>query len=183
MRHIALCLKWDLESLEENRMIMERKIELLTAFEKGKTVEIYHKPDGKWYKVNHDIWDFQDGTYRIKPIEDNAFKIGDVLVEKAEEGKANPKLYKCIDIGRNQVYYFEDGSVLAKELVNSKFINIADVLWFFTGVTSEDTHKLLNTTMETIREVQEYYKDSIRDITPMYSIGFRLPITNKETNK
>ena len=37
-------------------MIIERKIELLTAFEKGKTVEIYHKPDGKWYKVNHDIW-------------------------------------------------------------------------------------------------------------------------------
>ena len=119
--------------------------------------------------------DFQDGTYRIKPIEDNAFKIGDVLVEKAEEGKANPKLYKCTDIGRNQVYYFEDGSVLAKELVNSKFINIADVLWFFTGVTTEDTYKLLNTTMETIREAQEYYKGSVRDITPMYSMGFRLP--------
>lgn len=32
-------------------------------------------------------------------------------------------------------------------------------------------------------QVQEYYKGSVRDITPMYSMGFRLPITNKETNK
>ena len=47
MRHIALCLKWDLEYLEENKMKLEEKIELLTAFEQGKTVEIYHQPDGK----------------------------------------------------------------------------------------------------------------------------------------
>ena len=130
MRHIALCLKWDLEYLEENKMIMERKIELLTAFEKGKTVEIYHKPGSKWYKVNHDIWNFQDGTYRIKSDRDTKFKVGDTLVFKDSEEGLCPMTYTITDIDETN-YKFEYTSPTAIEEVNKDFINERDVLWYF----------------------------------------------------
>lgn len=165
-------------------MTLEEKIKIITAYHNKETVERLYEYGGieAWQPVGLDAWDFELGQYRIKPNSVPKFKVGDVLVDKTEEGKANPTLYKCTFVG-NHIYYFEDDVALAKEIVHSKFINIAEVLWFFTGVTPENTNKLLNTTMTTIRDVQNYYKDHIRDITPIYSIGFRLPIINKETDK
>ena len=68
-------------------MNLEEKIKILTAYEEGKTVETYYRSEGKWCKINQDVWDFEDGTYRVKSDRDTKFKVGDTLVFKnSEEG-------------------------------------------------------------------------------------------------
>lgn len=161
-------------------MTLEEKIELITAYHNKETVErLFEYDEVKvWQPVNIEVWNFTTEQYRIKPNSAPKFKVDDVLVDTKEEGIANPRLYKCTKVD-NDCYYFDNRAVRSKEFAHNNFINISEVLWFFTGVTSENANKLLNTTMETIRDVQKYYGDHIRDITPMYSIGFRLPKANK----
>jgi len=165
-------------------MTLEEKIKIITAYHNKETVERLYEYDGVevWQPVGLDAWNFELGQYRIKPNSAPKFKVGDVLVDKTEEGKANPALYKCTEIS-NDWYYFDGGVGRSKKFAHSNFIDINEVLWFFTGVTPDNANKLLNTTMTTIPDIQEYYKGQITDITPMYSIGFRLPISNKETDK
>ena len=167
-----------------NKITLEEKIKIITAYHNKEIVERLYEYDGveAWQPVGLDVWNFELGQYRIKPNSAPKFKVGDVLVDKTEEGKANPILYKCTHIEAN-IYCFDNDIAIAKEVAHSKFVNIAKVLWFFTGITPDNANKLLNTTMTTIPDIQEYYKGQITDITPMYSIGFRLPINNKETDK
>lgn len=154
MRHIALCLVWDLESLEENRMIIERKIELLTAFEKGKTVEIYHRPDGKWYKVNHDIWDFEDAVYRIKSDRDTKFKVGDTLVFMRVAGEPNPFRYEITEVTDDSYKFKHVSPSLIKE-VDETFISERDVLWYFEIYDYISKRYSMHPTRMTMSEMDE----------------------------
>lgn len=154
---------------------MEKKIELLTAFEQGKTVEIYHQPDGKWYKVNHDMWDFQDGTYRIKYDIGAKFNIGDTLVFKASEEGLCPMTYTIIDIDETH-YKFEHTSPTAIEEVDRDFTNERNVLWYFEIYDYISKEYSMYPRRITRAELEEKFAANHDTLSwkPMYSFGFKL---------
>ena len=55
-----------------------------------------------------------------------------------------------------------------------------EVLWFFTGITSDDTRVLLNDVMCTNLEAIKTYGESIYNIEPIYAMGFRQKVTEKD---
>lgn len=60
-------------------MKLEEKIELLTAYAKDKKlVEVYDENTDSWMIKVFDIWDFENGKYRIKSKIEPKFKAGDV---------------------------------------------------------------------------------------------------------
>lgn len=150
---------------------LQEKVAVSEAIDKGLSIQ-YSETDGEtddWEDLKTTELDFTLYTYRVKPSNHSSarFKVGDRIVNISDEGKFNPHIFT--------VKGFDNmGNYLWEETYNRSPIDVTD---------ANDTHKLLNTTMEIIRDVQEYYKGRVRDITPMYSMGFRLPITNKETNK
>lgn len=157
-------------------MIIERKIELLTAFEKGETVEIYHKPDGKWYKINHDIWNFQDGLYRIKPKHTFKFKVNDNLVCKEDANKPSPTIYTVINI--DDTGYILNGGEFEKspEIIEESYISEREVLWYFEVYDYIAKKYTMHPDRATIAEMDEEFGDNLDtlDWIPIYNLGFKL---------
>ena len=67
-----------------------------------------------------------------------------------------------------------------KEFVHNNFIKFDDVLWFFTGVTKDDTRVLLNDVMCTNLEAIKTYGEKVYNIEPIYAMGFRQKVTEKD---
>lgn len=164
-------------------MTLDEKIEILKAYSEGKTVEELVESCGMtyWRAVTQDNWYFELNQYRIKPNSEPKFKVGEFLVDKGDEGKANPVIYKCVRMADNW-YYFNGGIERTKEFVHNNFIKFDDVLWFFTGITADGTRVLLNDIMCTNLEAIKAYGENIYNIEPIYSIGFRLQVTDKDKN-
>lgn len=162
-------------------MTLDEKIEILKAYSEGKTVEELVESCGMtyWRQVTQDNWYFELNQYRIKPNSEPKFKVGNILLDLGEEGKANPSLYRCTGVSNNW-YYFDGGIERTKEFVHNHFIDIDEVLWFFTGITSEDTRVLLNDVMCTNLEAIKTYGESIYNIEPIYAMGFRQKVTEKD---
>lgn len=163
------------------RLTLDEKIEILKAYSEGKTVEELVESCGMtyWRQVTQDNWYFELNQYRIKPNSEPKFKVGEFLVDKGEEGKANPVIYKCIRIADNW-YYFNGGIERTKEFVHNNFIKFDDVLWFFTGITADGTRVLLNDIMCTNLEAIKTYGESIYNIEPIYAMGFRQKVTERD---
>lgn len=72
-------------------MKLEEKVELLTAYAKDKKlVEVYDENTDSWMIKVFDVWDFENGKYRIKSKIEPKFKAGNVLVCKTAENMLNP---------------------------------------------------------------------------------------------
>ena len=86
-------------------MTLDEKIEILKAYSEGKTVEELVGGGNYgvtyWRTVTQDNWYFELNQYRIKPNSEPKYKVGEFLVDKGEEGKANPVIYKCVRIADN----------------------------------------------------------------------------------
>ena len=164
-------------------LTLDEKIEILRAYANGETIEELVENCGMkyWRAVTQDNWYFELNQYRIKPNSEPKFKVGEFLVDKGEEGKANPEIYKCVRMADNW-YYFDGGIERTKEFVHNNFIKFDDVLWFFTGITSDDTRVLLNDVMCTNLEAIKTYGESIYNIEPISAMGFRLQVTEKDKN-
>lgn len=172
---MSLCLVWDLEYLEENKMTLEEKIKILTAYEEGKTVETYYRSEGKWCKINQDVWDFEDGTYRVKSDRDTKFKVGDTLVFKDSEEGLCPMTYTITDIDETN-YKFEYTSPTAIEEVDKDFINERDVLWYFEIYDYISKEYSMYPKRITRAELEKEYAskhDTFR-WKPIYALGFKL---------
>lgn len=165
-------------------MTLDEKIEILKAYSDGKTVEELVENCGMtyWRPVTQDNWYFELNQYRIKPNSEPKFKAGEFLVDKNEERKANPELYRCVRVDNN-MYTFNNGIERTKEFVHNNFLRLDDVLWFFTGVTKGNTRVLLRDIMYTRREAVEEYSGRVRDIEPIYAMGFRLKVTESKGTK
>ena len=67
-------------------MRLEEKIELLASYAKDKKlVEVYDENTDSWMIKVFDVWDFENGKYRVKTKIEPKFKAGDVLVCKTAE--------------------------------------------------------------------------------------------------
>lgn len=174
---MSLCLVWDLEYLEENKMTLEEKLKLIIAYHNKEIVERLYEYDGVevWQPVGLDAWNFELGQYRIKPNSAPKFKVGDVLVDKTEEGKANPTLYKCISV-ENTFYDFSNDTSIAKEVAHRDFINIADVLWYFEIYDYATKRYSMHPVRRTIPEMDEVFAANHDTLSwqPMYNLGFKL---------
>lgn len=173
MRHIALCLKWVLEYLEENKMTLEEKIELLTVYAKDKKlVEVYDDNTQNWICKVFDIWDFEGGKYRIKSkIKPPKFKAGDALVCKTAENMLNP-VKKVLD----DEYVLESSTITDREVIEDMFVSERDILWYFEFYDYASKEYSLSSTRNTIEKADKDfapYHDTSK-WQPMYLLGFRL---------
>lgn len=156
-------------------MNLEEKIKILTAYEEGKTVETYYRSEGKWCKINQDVWDFEDGTYRVKSDRDTKFKVGDTLVFKDSEEELCPMTYTITDIDETN-YKFEYTSPTAIEEVNKDFINERDVLWYWEFKTDGDW-SMPTSTRKSFQETLEITSIDGKSVTErriLYSLGFSI---------
>lgn len=168
-------------------MTLDEKLEIIKAYANGETVEELIESCGMsyWRQVTLDNWNFEYNKYRIKPNSEPKFKIGEFLVDKNDEGRANPEIYRCINVTNNM--YLFDGGVgrveRTKEFVHNNYLRLDDVLWFFTGVTKANTRVLLNDVMCTTLDAIKSYGKNIRNIEPIYAMGFRQIVTENEETK
>ena len=174
---MSLCLVWDLEYLEENKMTLEEKLKLITAYHNKEIVERFYEYDGVevWQPVGLDAWNFELGQYRIKPNSEPKYKVDDVLVDKTEEGRSNPVLYKCTGIGNNW-YYFNGKTERTKEFVHNNFIDINEVLWYFEAYDYVAKKYTMHPARMTIPEMDEKFAANHDTLSwkPMYNLGFKL---------
>ena len=161
-------------------MTLEEKIEILTAYKEGKTIETYDKASNEWCEKIHDIWDFEYGQYRIKPNKSAKFNIGDTLVFKSSEEGLCPMTYTIIDIDETH-YKFEYTSPSAIEEVDKDFINERDVLWYFEIYDYISKEYSMYPKRITRAELEKEYAANHDTLSwkSIYTLGFRLPKADK----
>ena len=178
MRHIALCLVWDLESLEENKMTANEKVDVVNAFYegKGRIVQVFNNATNRWEDVYFQIWDFEHNQYRIKPTKrTNKFDVGDTLVFKRVAGQPSPFRYEITEV-TDDSYKFKHVSPSLIEEADENFINERDALWYFEIYDHNDKKYYMHSTRKTIPKMDEEfeaYRDKL-SWEPMYNLGFKL---------
>lgn len=175
MRHIALCLVWDLEYLEENKMTLEEKIEVIKAYAEGKPVEAYDTIFRRWFEKGTDTWNFDIEEYRIKSDETTKFAVGDVLVFKIAERELCPTRYKVIGVSDNY-YEFDCTSPYSIKEADEDFINERDVLWYFEIYDYATKTYFLAPTRRTMEQMDKEYASNhdTHKWSPVYNLGFKL---------
>lgn len=157
------------------KITLEEKVKLITAYAEGKTIEIYNEYKDEWIYKLHDIWDFEEEIYRIEPEATTKFKVGDILVCKSDEGFGVVDRYEVTEVG--QEYYRLDDMVSKPcEAAELEFANIKDVLWFFETYDHISKRYSMHPTRMTIPEMDEEFganHDTLR-WKPMYNLGFKL---------
>ena len=164
------------------KITLEEKIEVIKAYAEGNPIEYFSKFHNNWFDKIHNIWDLEEGKYRIKPTKATAkFNVGDNLVFKMDENKVGPVIYKVIGVKEN-FYDFYNISSYTRNEAEQDFINVRDVLWYFEiydYVTK--TWKLLTYRRFTISEADSEFgvQHDTLSWKPMYNLGFKLKeITN-----
>lgn len=158
-----------------NKITLEEKIKLITAYAEGKTVDAYDTIFRRWFAKGTDTWDFDREEYRIRPNSAPKFKVGDRLVYKSDEGYTDIEVYEVTEA--TQEYYRLDDMVnKTPEYVEKEFINIKDALWYFEifDFISREGHIYpTRITMSDINKELAPYHDALM-WKPMYSLGFKL---------
>ena len=151
-------------------MKLEEKIELLTAYAKDKKlVEVYDENTDSWMIKVFDIWDFENGKYRVKTKIESKFRAGDVLVCKTAENMLNPTRFlvkKVLDdeyieaFSENTLWYFE--------------FKLKDIGW----ITPADNKRMTFTEASFTSLISLNYDDmetkAVLDRRILFSLGFQL---------
>ena len=172
-----------------NKMTLEEKIEVIKAYAEGKAVEVYDEDSGEGLTKQRDVWDFEYSQYRIKPEATTKFKVGDILVNKSEEGKANPTLFKVEEVCAEGCV-LNNSVITNSEIIEKGYVSERDVLWYFEWRTAKDqfvkdfevsevhsdTLKVSKNYRLTIDEATEVVKNTqyLMECYPMRVLGFRL---------
>lgn len=157
------------------KITLEEKVKLITAYAEGKTIEIYNEYKDEWIYKLHDIWDFEEEIYRIEPEATTKFKVGDILVCKSDEGFGVVDRYEVTKVG--QEYYRLDDMVSKPcEAAELEFANEREVLWFFELYDYVSKKYSMHPTRMTISEMDEEYAASHNTLSwkPIYALGFKL---------
>ena len=164
---------------------LQKKIEILQAMDKGLTIQ-YSETDGEkddWKDLKTIELDFSLYTYRVKPRHNfNArFKVGDKIVNLADEGKVNPPIFTVKD--------FDDmGNYLWEESYNRSPIDVTDAnckhidevyWWHVIHYKKEDKYTLAPTMMK-LGEVKGWANETY---SPIFEIGFRIPRGEQDDNR
>ena len=105
------------------------------------------------------------------------FKVGDVLLAKADEYQANPTRFEVSDI-KQGCYCFKDYKDKPINDIDRDYINERDVLWYFEGKSlySNEWKILCGATRQTIPNIEKLYKgkEEVMFWKPIYNLGFKL---------
>lgn len=157
-------------------MKLEEKIELLASYAKDKKlVEVYDKNTDSWMIKVFDVWDFENGKYRIKSKIEPKFKAGDVLVCKTAENMLNPTRFLVKKVFDDE-YELESSTITNREVIEDMFVSERDVLWYFEFYDYLNKEYSLSPTRNTIEKADKDfapYHDTSK-WQPMYLLGFRL---------
>ncbi|WP_103567454.1 hypothetical protein [Campylobacter concisus] len=157
-------------------MTLEEKLEVIKAYAEGKPIEYFSKFHNNWFDKIHNIWDLEEGRYRIKPKETAPkFKVGDVLVFIGDVNTAGITTYEITEV-KQGYYLFNNTSRRPIEEVEKEYISERDVLWFFEiyDFISKEVHLYpTRITMSDINKELASYNDVLM-WKPVYSFGFKL---------
>lgn len=157
------------------KITLKEKIELITAYAEGKTVDAYDTIFQRWFEKGTDTWDFDREEYRIKPNSAPKFKVGDRLVYKSDEGNKDVEIYEVAEA--TQEYYRLDDTInRTLEHVEKEFINKRDVLWYFEIYDHVTKKYYMRSTRMTMAKMDEEFGTNHYTLSwqPMYSLGFKL---------
>lgn len=157
------------------KITLEEKIKLITAYAEGKIVDAYDTIFQRWFAKGTDTWDFDREEYRIRPNSAPKFKVGDRLVYKSDEDAADIEVYEVTE-ATQEYYRLDDMINRTPEYVEKEFINIKDVLWLFEiyDFISKEPHIYpTRITMSDINKELAPYHDVLM-WKPIYGFGFKL---------
>lgn len=162
-------------------MTLEEKLEVIKAYAEGKPIEYFSKFHNNWFDKIHNIWDLEEGKYRIKPTKATTkFSVGDNLVFKMDENTSAPVIYKVTKVKEN-FYDFYNTSPYTRNEAEQDFINVRDVLWYFEIYDYATKKYSMRPTRMTMAEIDEEFGAHHDTLSwkPMYNLGFKLKdITN-----
>lgn len=157
-------------------MKLEEKIDLLASYAKDKKlVEVYDENTDSWMVKVFDVWDFENGKYRVKAKIEPKFKAGDVLVCKTAENMLNPTRFLVKKVLDDE-YVLESSTITDREVIEDMFVSERDVLWYFEFYDYFNKEYSLSSTRNTIEKADKDfapYHDTFK-WQPMYLLGFRL---------
>lgn len=160
---------------------LKEKIEILKAMDKGLTIQ-YSETDGEtddWEDLLTGELDFGMYEYRVKPNSkpksnpDAMFKIGDKIVNVANEGEFNPPIFTVKGFDDMGNYLWEETynrSPIEATDVNSR--NINDVYWWHVIHYRKEDRYTLAPTMMKLEEIKGWANERY---SPMFEMGFRIP--------
>lgn len=156
-------------------MTLEEKIEVIRAYAEGKPIEYFSKFHNNWFDKIHNIWDLEEGKYRIKPDETTKFSVGDILVFKRSAGQPNPFRYEITEVTDGS-YKFKHVSPSLIEEADENFINERDALWYFEIYDYATKKYSMHPTRMTMNEMDEEFGANHDTLSwqPMYNLGFKL---------
>ena len=157
------------------KITLEEKIKLITAYAEGKTMDAHDTVFHRWFAKGTDTWDFDREEYRIRPNSEPKFKVGDKLVYKSDEGSKDVERYEVTE-ATQEYYRLDDMINRTPEYVEKEFINIKDVLWYFElfNLISKEPHIYpTRISMSDIDKELAPYHDVLM-WEPIYGFGFKL---------
>lgn len=159
---------------------LKEKIEILKAMEKGLTIQ-YSETDGEtddWEDLLTGELDFGMYEYRVKPNSkpksnpDARFKIGDKIVNVANEGEFNPPIVTVKGFSSTGEYQWEEVyNRTPIEAIDANYLNINDVYWWHIIHYHKEDRYTLAPTMMKLGEVKGWANETYE---PMFSMGFRI---------
>lgn len=157
------------------KITLEEKVKLITAYAEGKIVDAYDTIFHRWFAKGTDTWDFDREEYRIRPNSAPKFKVGDRLVYKSDEDYEGVEIYEVTE-ATQEYYRLDDMINRTPEYVEKEFINIKDVLWYFELFDFISKEPLMYPTRMTMSDIDKElapYHDVLM-WKPMHSLGFKL---------
>ena len=159
------------------KITLEEKIKLITAYAEGKPIEVYNEDESVWETKIYDDWNFEEGEYRIKPEAATKFKVGDiVVVRECDEDWMMPDR-RTIERLKGGICHFADGSDIKIEDLDIHYVNERDVLWYFELYDYATKKYSMHPNRMTIPEIAKEYAsnhDTLKWWAPMYNLGFKL---------
>lgn len=157
------------------KITLEEKIKLITAYAEGKIVDAYDTIFQRWFAKGTDTWDFDREEYRIRPNSAPKFKVGDRLVYKSDEGYTDIEVYEVTE-ATQEYYRLDDMINRTPEYVEKEFINIKDILWYFEIYDHISKKYFIHPTRKTIPEMDKEFGANHDTLSwePIYALGFKL---------
>ena len=159
-------------------MTLEEKIKIITAFHNKEIVERLYELDGeeKWQPVTFDVWNFDFAKYRIRPISEPKFKVGDKVIDKRNEGLESPSRYEVTSITDGVALLNNCWEVPLDEL-HKFYTFVDDVLWYFEVYdSSAQTWRMITDRRYSISGASKSFQYDLEHSTlrPLYALGFAL---------
>lgn len=159
-------------------MTLEEKIKIITAYHNKEIVERLYEYGGVevWRQVGLDAWNFELEQYRIRPISEPKFKVGDKVVDKRAEGQESPIRFEVTSI-TDGIAKLDDCWEVPLDELHKFYTFVDDVLWYFEHYDSTaQTWRMITDRRFAISNASKEFDYDYEHGTlrPLYGLGFAL---------